>query len=76
MVKQQLLGSRAVERPINPGNDADCPVCEQPVKFVARKHLRQVICNVYEGDKWNRVETYHQTCYQASGEPHGPILDL
>lgn len=35
--------------------------------------LKQVICNVYEGDRWDRVEHYHTECYERADEPHGEV---
>lgn len=38
------------------------------VKFVSkmpREERVQVICNVYEGDKWNRMERFHLLCYDG-----------
>ncbi len=64
--------SRAVVRTIDPGNAASCPVCDLQVKFQARTHAKQVICNVYERDRWQRVEQYHEACYEEAGEPYGP----
>ena len=65
------LGTRAVLRRIDPGNEAFCAACGEPVRFVAKSKRPQVICNVYEQGKWNRVEQYHEECYQQAGEPHG-----
>jgi len=64
--------SRAVVRTIEPGNSAICPVCDQQVKFQARSQAKQVICNVYEDDKWQRVEHYHTACYEDAKDPYGP----
>jgi len=64
--------SRAVERPIEAGSTAVCAHCGSPVKFVARQQGRQVICNVYEKGRWQRVEHYHDECYREAGEPYGP----
>ena len=33
---------------------------------------KQVICNVYEGAKWQRVEHYHVACYDDAEQPYGP----
>ena len=63
--------SRARVRTIEPGNSAICPVCDQQVKFQARTQGKQVICNVYEKDKWQRVEHYHLACYGEAEEPYG-----
>jgi hypothetical protein len=63
--------SRAVERTIEAGNTAVCAYCNQPVKFVARAHLRQVIANVYVDGNWDRVEHYHSECYENADRPYG-----
>jgi len=64
--------SRAVTRPIEPGNSAVCTHCGTPVKFVARTQGKQVIANVYENGTWVRVEHFHADCYGQAGEPYGP----
>jgi len=66
-----MMTSRAVERTIEAGNSAICARCGEPVKFVARAHLRQVIANVYVDGTWDRVEHFHADCYVAAGEPYG-----
>ena len=63
--------SRAVVRPIEPGNSAMCAHCGAQVKFVARAQLRQVIANVYENGTWLRVEHFHADCYDQAGKPYG-----
>ncbi len=67
--------SRAVLRPVDPGNDASCAHCSEPVKFAARHQRRQVIANVYLAGRWNRVEHFHEECYGAAGRPHGVIIE-
>jgi len=67
--------SRAVERPIEAGNSAMCAHCGEPVQFVARAHLRQVISNVYEEGTWQRVEHFHADCYEEAAEPYGPAAE-
>lgn len=67
------LGTRAVERPVDPGNSGMCPECLEVVKFRARHKDRQVIANVYVDGKWDRVEQFHADCYTKAGAPHGPI---
>ena len=52
--------SRAVVRFIEPGNLASCAHCDAEVKFQARIRAKQVICNVYEDQRWVRVEHYLQ----------------
>ena len=66
-----MVTSRAVIRPIEPGNSALCAHCGAPVKFVARAQLRQVIANVYKDDAWDRVEHFHAPCYEEAGSPYG-----
>ena len=66
------MNSRAVVRPVDPGNSASCAHCGAPVKFVARAQLRQVIANVYTDGAWERVEHYHEECYDEAGQPYGP----
>ena len=66
-----MMTSRAVERPIEAGNSAVCTYCGEPVKFVARAHLRQVIANVYVDGTWDRVEHFHSDCYDRADRPYG-----
>ena len=66
-----MTKSRAASRSIEPGNSAVCAHCGEPVKFQARVQGRQVIANVYKGDQWDRVEHFHQDCYDAAGKPYG-----
>jgi hypothetical protein len=66
-----MRSSRAVVRPIEPGNSAMCAHCGAQVKFVARAQLRQVIANVYEDGNWMRVEHFHAECYDQAGQPYG-----
>ena len=66
-----MTTSRAVVRPIEPGNSAMCVHCGAQVKFVARAQLRQVIANVYEDGNWVRVEHFHAECYDKAGQPYG-----
>ena len=69
-----MMISRAVERPIEAGNSALCAHCGEPVKFVARAHLRQVIANVYVDGTWARVEHFHAECYGGAGQPYGEAV--
>ena len=70
-VKATMRTSRAVVRPIEPGNSAMCAHCGAQVKFVARAQLRQVIANVYVDGSWARVEHFHADCYIEAGQPYG-----
>ena len=66
-----MRSSRAVVRPIEPGNSAMCAHCGAQVKFVARAQLRQVIANVYVDGNWARVEHFHADCYNEADQPYG-----
>ena len=65
--------SRAVLRDVEPGSTGEWAHCDERVKFQAKVRHKQVICNVYEDGKWNRVEHFHAPCYDLAGEPHGPV---
>lgn len=71
MTVQQKLGSRAVARLVEAGNMSSCAKCGLPVKFSAKVRQWQVIANVYVNGRWDRVEHYHEECYQTAGEPYG-----
>ncbi len=68
---KQSWESRAVTRLIEAGCAAECPKCEERVKYRARHRDQQVICNVYDKGVWQRVEQYHAECYTEAGEPYG-----
>ncbi|NIT95314.1 MAG: hypothetical protein GWN02_21070 [Gemmatimonadetes bacterium] len=53
----------------------ECVHCEERVKFKARERHMQVICNVYVGGSWDRVEHFHAPCYKKAGEPYGEPVD-
>lgn len=63
--------SRAVVRYVEAGNSANCATCGAIVQFRARIKTQQVICNVYVGGKWDRVEHFHRDCYDEVGQPFG-----
>jgi hypothetical protein len=70
------LGTRAVERLISSSNKHYCAFCGDWIKFEAhRAPSYQVICNVYEGKKWDRTEVFHRPCYDEAGLPHGDLID-
>ena len=69
--KRQQWKSRAVIRLIDAGNSAYCAHCGEPIKFRARIRAYQVICNVYVKGRWDRVEHYHEQCYEEAGTPYG-----
>lgn len=62
-------------RIIEAGCSASCAHCDEQVKFRARLKALQVICNVYDGERWLRVEHYHRNCYDEAGAPHGDADD-
>ena len=70
-----LLGSRAVLRRVEAGSMTLCRHCSQQVKFAAKMHRYQVIANVYVDGRWDRVEHFHQECYDEACEPHGTAED-
>jgi hypothetical protein len=53
-----------------------CSHCDRPIKFSARAKPRQVIANVYEEATWQRVEHFHEECYEALGKPYGEATPL
>jgi hypothetical protein len=63
--------SRAVVRDVEAGSSVDCSHCGERVKFQAKVRNKQVICNIYVSGKWNRVEHFHQACYEEAGNPFG-----
>jgi hypothetical protein len=69
------LGSRAVLRRVEAGSMALCVHCRQQVKFAAKLHRYQAIANVYTAGRWDRVEHFHEECYDEAGEPFGPASD-
>ncbi len=69
--KDDRWQSRAVVRPVEAGSSVDCVLCDERVKFQAKKRHQQVICNVYVRGVWDRVEHYHHRCYTKAGRPHG-----
>jgi hypothetical protein len=65
------IGSRAVQRRVEAGSTALCTHCRESVKFAARQQRLQVIANVYVDGRWDRVEHYHDECYELVGAPYG-----
>ena len=41
---------------------------------MARAQLNQVIANVYVAGVWDRVEHFHEPCYETAGAPHDPAV--
>jgi hypothetical protein len=72
LTQRKTLGTRAVLRRVDAGSAVSCARCDEPVKFVARESRHQVIANIYSGDRWDRVEHFHEECYEAAGDPYGP----
>ena len=73
--KTKKWQSRACTRTVAAGNSAYCAVCEELIKFRARIRADQIICNVYAGNKWDRVEHYHPDCYKKAKSPYGAPAD-
>ena len=69
------LGSRAVTRRIEAGSMVLCTHCQEQVKFAAKQTRFQVIANVYNDGRWNRVEHFHAECYELAKEPWGASGD-
>jgi hypothetical protein len=67
------LASRAALRRVEAGNLAICAHCDQQVKFAAKQNRQQVIANVYVNGKWDRVEHFHEECYEVAETPFGPV---
>lgn len=65
--------TRAVLRDVEPGSTLDCMYCGEQIKFQAKTRPKQIICNVYESSRWNRVEHFHEGCYHDAREPHGSV---
>ena len=65
-----------VLRPVEPGNAVECGHCGKPIKFSARAKPRQVIANIYEDATWQRVEHFHEECYEEIGKPYGEAAQL
>lgn len=63
--------SRAVRRTVDAGNSAYCAQCGELIKFRAKVRANQIICNVYVKNKWDRVEHYHEECYDEAKRPFG-----
>jgi hypothetical protein len=68
------LGSRAVLRRVEAGSMALCQHCGEQVKFAAKVQRLQAIANVYEDGRWDRVEHFHQECYDHAGAPYGDAV--
>lgn len=65
------FSSRAVLRQVEAGCSAVCAACGTQVKFTAKARRWQVIANVYVDGVWDRVEHYHEECYEQAGHPYG-----
>ena len=74
-VQQASLGSRAVLRRVEAGSMALCVTCTEVVKFAAKQHRLQVIANVYVDRRWDRVEHFHEECYEVADQPYGKPVD-
>lgn len=56
-----------------PGQQHECCGCDDKIKFQARVRNKIVYANVYEGERWDRLETFHPPCYLRAGQPYGPL---
>jgi hypothetical protein len=66
-----------VVRTVGPGDLATCCGCGQDISFRVRtRGSKRVVCNVYVGGMWRRVEHWHAGCYEAAGHPYGVEIDL
>lgn len=60
--------TRAVLRYVQPSTDCpttDCVVCGDWIVYSARYKPMVVICNVYAEGRWQRVEMFHESCYDG-----------
>lgn len=64
--------SRAVLRPVEAGSNVACAFCGERLRFSSRSKALKVIANVYVAGRWDRVEQFHDACYQKAGAPYGP----
>ncbi len=71
--KTKKFKSRAVLRDVEPGSTVECARCGERVKFQAKMRHKQVICNVYVGGRWDRVEHFHSECYDLADKPFGEV---
>lgn len=68
-----VLGTRVVERPAVGGQMQTCDHCGEKIKFVARLRKKILYANIYEGDRWDRLEYFHPACYLKMGAPYGAV---
>lgn len=69
--------TRAVLRPVEPsqsGAEATCAYCNERVVWKAKQRQTKVVCNVYANGVWDRVESFHDTCYRDAGWPYGEAV--
>lgn len=66
--------SRAVLRRVEAGSMALCAGCNEQVKFAAKLQRQQVIANVYTDGRWDRVEHFHDECYERADRPYGEAV--
>jgi hypothetical protein len=74
-----VLGTRAVLRDVLAGSRDQCSFkrCPYPRKEIlwsARRRVRYVIANIYEGEKWDRLELFHDECYLKARKPYGKLI--
>lgn len=66
-----LFVTRAILADVPIGNNAECPGCATEIRYSSSKNPERVMCNVYNGAKWDRYEEWHAHCYTRAGHPHG-----
>lgn len=69
--KKPAWKSRAVFRLVEAGSSVTCVRCGEHIKFRAKIRAKQVICNVYAKGVWQRVEHFHEDCYERAERPYG-----
>lgn len=70
-----FMKTRNVRRAVRPGSTGLCALCDEEIVWKAMKPAAKIISNVYDGDRWDRVEQRHEACWETGGRPYGPIVD-
>lgn len=70
--------TRAVRRPLQRGQMVWCAHCRRLIKGDFRigksRGNYYVIANVFRKGKWQRVESWCESCYQEAREPYGAVI--
>ena len=68
-----MLNTRAVIRVVQPVIHDRCAACTEMIRFHGTRFVtRRVIANVYQDGKWDRVEVFHDECYDGR---YGDVID-